>query len=318
MTSKTVAIVLYADVLMLDVAGPIEVFSIANRYLPESDHYRILTLGADSLGVRASNGIGMQADQLAVDAPVAYDTLLVPGGPGAYNDRHPHLYGWLRDAAQASRRYGAVCTGAFILGEAGLLDGHRVTTHWHYLDRLGKRYPKAQLESDQLFTKDGKLLSSGGVTAGIDLALSILADDHGKKLALDVAKVLLVVIKRQGGQAQFSPLLPPTGQGATPLDRVQQYVLENIQEPFTVEQLAELAAMSVRNFARVFTRELQMTPMEFVLNARVDHARALLESTDLPLKTVAFRSGFGSTRHMRQLFDKCLGLTPVQYRHQFG
>ena len=229
MTTKTVAILLFPDVLMLDVAGPIEVFSVANRYLPESDHYRIVTLGAESLSVRASNGIVMQADQLAVDAPVAYDTLLVPGGPGAYNERHPHLYGWLREAAQASRRHGAVCTGAFILGEAGLLDGHRVTTHWHYLDRLAKRFPKAQLETDLLFTKDGKLLSSGGVTAGIDLALSILADDHGKKLALDVAKVLLVVIKRQGGQAQFSPLLPPAGQGSTPLDRVQQYVLENVQ-----------------------------------------------------------------------------------------
>lgn len=318
MTTKTVAILLFPDVLMLDVAGPIEVFSVANRYLPESDHYRIVTLGATSLSVRASNGIVMQADQLAAEAPVAYDTLLVPGGPGAYNADHPHLHGWLREAAVASRRHGAVCTGAFILGEAGLLDDHRVTTHWHYLDRLAKRFPKACLESDQLFTKDGKLLSSGGVTAGIDLALSILADDHGKKLALDVAKVLLVVIKRQGGQAQFSPLLPPTGQGATPLERVQQYVLENIQESFSVEQLAALAAMSVRNFARVFTRDLQMTPMEFVLNARIDHARTLLESTDLPLKTIAFRSGFGSTRYMRQMFDKRLGLTPVQYRHQFG
>lgn len=318
MPIRTVAILLFPDVLMLDVAGPIEVFSVANRYLPESDHYRILTLGASSLAVRASNGIVMQADQLAEDAPVAYDTLLVPGGPGAYDSSHPHLHAWLRDAAAASRRHGAVCTGAFILGEAGLLDGHRVTTHWHYLDRLAKRYPKARLESDQLFTKDGKLLSSGGVTAGIDLALSILADDHGKKLALDVAKVLLVVIKRQGGQAQFSPLLPPTGQGATPLERIQQHVLENIHEPFSVEQLAELTAMSVRNFARVFTRELQMTPMEFVLAARIDHARSLLEGTDLPMKTVAFRSGFGSARHMRQMFDKRLGLTPVQYRHQFG
>lgn len=318
MTTKTVAILLFPDVLMLDVAGPIEVFSVANRYLPEGDHYRIVTLGATSLSVRASNGIVMQADQLAAEAPVAYDTLLVPGGPGAYNDSHPHLHDWLRESAQASRRHGAVCTGAFILGEAGLLDGHRVTTHWHYLDRLAKRFPKTILESDQLFTKDGKLLSSGGVTAGIDLALSILADDHGKKLALDVAKVLLVVIKRQGGQAQFSPLLPPSGQGATPLDRVQAYVLENIQESFCVEQLAELAAMSVRNFARVFTRHMQMTPMEFVLNARIDHARSLLESTDLPLKTVAFRSGFGSSRYMRQMFDKRLGLTPVQYRHQFG
>lgn len=318
MTTKTVAILLFPDVLMLDVAGPIEVFSVANRYLPENDHYRIVTLGASSLSVRASNGIVMQADQLAAEAPVAYDTLLVPGGPGAYDAKHPHLHDWLREAAAASRRHGAVCTGAFILGEAGLLDGHRVTTHWHYLDRLAKRFPKACLETNLLFTKDGKLLSSGGVTAGIDLALSILADDHGKKLALDVAKVLLVVIKRQGGQAQFSPLLPPSGQGTTPLDRVQQYVLENIQEAFSVEQLAELAAMSVRNFARVFTRDLQMTPMEFVLNARIDHARSLLESTDLPMKTIAFRSGFGSTRYMRQMFDKRLGLTPVQYRHQFG
>ena len=318
MAIKSVAILIFPEVLMLDIAGPIDVFSVANRYLPEENHYRVVTLGVDGLSARASNGIVLQADQLAGDAPTDYDTLLVPGGPGAYNRTYPELHGWLREAAQDSRRFGAVCTGAFILGDAGLLDGRRVTTHWHYLDRLSKRFPKARLESDQLFTRDGKLFSSGGVTAGIDLALSILVEDHGKKLALDVAKVLLVVIKRQGGQAQFSPLLPPNGQGATALDRVQRYVLENLQESFCVERLAEQAAMSTRNFARVFARELQMTPMEFVLNARIDHARDLLENSDLPLKTVAFRSGFGSTRHMRELFSKRLGLTPVQYRHQFG
>ncbi|WP_286786305.1 MULTISPECIES: GlxA family transcriptional regulator [Pseudomonas] len=316
--TKTVGIVLFPDMLMLDVAGPIEVFSIANRFLKPGDCYRISTIAFGDRAVRCSNGIVVQAEVLGEQATGGYDVLLVPGGPGAYGGVHGELCAWLAGAARASRRYGAICTGAFILGEAGLLDDQRVTTHWHYLERLARRFPRARVETDKIFIADGGLLSSGGVTAGIDLALSILTDDHGKKLALDVAKVLLVVMKRQGGQAQFSPLLPEALPNSSPVALVQQYVIEHIHEPFSVERMAGLANMGARNFARVFAREVNMTPMEFVLSARIDCARNLLETSDLPLKTVAFRSGFGSTRHMRCLFNERLGLTPVQYRYQFG
>lgn len=315
---KTVAVVLFPDFLLLDMAGPIEVFSIANRYLEPADRYQILTLGSVDGLIRASSGVAVHADLSIDQAPEAFDLLLVPGGPGAYNDPHTHILPWLKIAARDSRRYGSICTGAFILGQAGLLDGHRVTTHWHYIDRLIGRCPKALVSSDQICIHDGKLVTSGGVTAGIDLALSVVAEDHGRAVALNVAKVLLVVMTRQGGQAQFSPLATSVATQDSPIYRVQEYVLNHLDEEFSIERLATLAVMSPRHFARVFAREVNMTPMEFIQSARLDRARSLLETTDFPCKTVAHRSGFGSVRHMRFLFGERLGLTPSQYRKQFG
>lgn len=310
--------VLFPDFLLLDMAGPLEVFSIANRYLAPAEHYRIVTIGTEQAALRASNGVAVHADCHLDQADEAYDLLLVPGGPGAYNQCCPPLLDWLQAAAPRAERYGSICTGAFILGQAGLLDEHRVTTHWHYTERLIKAFPKARVETDQIFLQDRKLITSGGVTAGIDLALAMVAQDHGKKVAVDVAKVLLVVMKRQGGQAQFSPLVAAVATQDSPITRVQNHVLEHLEEAFSIERMAALAAMSPRHFARVFAREVQMTPMEFLQSARIDRARHLLESSDLPLKTVAFRSGFGSVRHMRFLFSDKLGLTPSQYRQQFS
>ncbi|WP_397453352.1 GlxA family transcriptional regulator [Pseudomonas sp. NA-150] len=315
---KTVAVLLFPDFLLLDMAGPVEVFSIANRYLDPADHYQLVIIGTQQSAIRASCGVLVQAEQCIDQAPEAFDLLLVPGGPGAYNGDHSGFAPWLKRAALQSERYGAVCTGAFILGKAGLLDGHRVTTHWHYIERLIACCPKAEVSTDQIFIHDGKLVTSGGVTAGIDLALSIVAEDHGKKVALDVAKVLLVVMTRQGGQAQFSPLVASVATQQSPITVVQNYVLEHLEEEFTIERMASLAAMSSRHFARVFAREVKMTPMEFLQSARIDRARSVLESTDWPLKTIAHRSGFGSVRHMRFLFGEKLGLTPSQYRKQFS
>jgi transcriptional regulator GlxA family with amidase domain len=315
---KTVAIVLFPDFLLLDMAGPMEVFSIANRFLDPARHYQLLTVGTQPTGIRASNGVTVQPDVSVETAPEAFDLLLVPGGPGSYNDSHPQLVAWLQQAAPQSVVYGSICTGAFLLGHAGLLDGHSVTTHWHYTERLIKGFPGAHVTTDQIYIKDRRLVTSGGVTAGIDLALAIVAEDHGRKVALDVAKVLLVVMKRQGGQAQFSPLVATVATQETPITRVQNYLIEHLEEDFCIERMASMAAMSPRHFARVFSREVNMTPMEFIQNARLDRARNLLETTVLPLKTVAHRSGFGSVRYMRSLFSDRLGLTPSQYRQQFG
>ena len=315
---KTVAMALFPDFLLLDMAGPLEVFSIANRYLPAADHYQILTIGTEPGPLRASNGVMVQADLLLEQAQDAYDLLLVPGGPGAYNECHPALLPWLRAAVPRARRFGSICTGAFVLGYAGLLDGHRVTTHWHYTERLIKAFPKAIVETDRIYLQDGRLITSGGVTAGIDLALSVVAQDHGKQVAVEVAKVLLVVMKRQGGQAQFSPMTSAVAPQETPITRVQNHVLANLEQSFTVESMAALVDMSARHFARLFAKDVQMTPMAFLQGARIDRARHLLETTELPLKTVAFHAGFGSVRHMRFLFSEKLGLTPTQYRQQFS
>ncbi|MBN2976525.1 GlxA family transcriptional regulator [Pseudomonas lactucae] len=315
---KTVAMALFPGFLLLDMAGPLEVFSIANRYLPAAAHYQILIIGTEPGPLRASNGVMVQADLLLEQADGAYDLLLVPGGPGAYNECHPDLLPWLKASVPRARRFGSICTGAFVLGHAGLLDNHRVTTHWHYTERLIKAFPKAIVETDRIYLQDGRLITSGGVTAGIDLALSVVAQDHGKQVAVDVAKVLLVVMKRQGGQAQFSPMTAAVSPHETAITRVQNHVLAHLEQPFTIESMAELAGMSARHFARLFAREVQMTPMAFLQGARIDRARQLLESTDLPLKTVAFHAGFGSVRYMRSLFSEKLGLNPTQYRQQFS
>ncbi|MCF3191781.1 GlxA family transcriptional regulator [Pseudomonas bubulae] len=315
---KTVAMVLFPQFLLLDMAGPMEVFSIANRYLPPEQHYELITLGTDPGQLRASNGVSVKADLHIDQADGHYDLLLVPGGPAAYNDKPALLLEWLKGAVSRAGQYGSICTGAFVLGFAGLLDGYRVTTHWHYTERLIKAFPGTHVETDQIFVHDRNLITSGGVTAGIDLALSVVAADHGKKVAQDVAKVLLVVMKRQGGQAQFSPLMASVGPQETPVTRVQNHMLEHLEQAFSIDSMASLASMSPRHFARVFAREVNMTPMEFLQGARIDRARSLLETSELPLKTVAYKSGFGSVRHMRFLFNEKLGLTPAQYREQFS
>lgn len=315
---KTVAMLLYPGVLLLDVAGPLEVFSVANRFLCSSNQYQIITVAAEAEPMRASNGARLLADKTIEEAATGFDVLLVPGGPEAYIAGKPLLAAWLNRTAQQSAEYGSICTGAFLLGEAGLLDGRRVTTHWNYKDRLMQAYPKAIVDADQIYVRDKNLITSGGVTAGIDMALAIVADHHGKCVALDVAKVLVVTLPRQELQSQFSPLISPDVKVSSKIAEVQRHILENIDGSLNVDRLAEVASMSARNFARIFTREMGMTPAEFVQNARVDRARKLLENSDVPVKTVAYNAGFRSERHMRILFKEKLGLTPAQYRLKFN
>lgn len=315
---KSIAFFLFPDLLLLDVAGPMEVFSFANRFLEPEKRYQITSVAFNKTSVRASNGFVVQAEQLLGETGAAFDLLLIPGGPGAYDQDHSDVLPTLSEACRQSTRYGSICTGAFILGEMGLLDSRRVTTHWNYTQRLAKTFPLAIVEPDEILIDDCGLLTSGGVTAGIDLALSVVTEDHGKDIALQVAKIILVSTNRQGGQAQFSPLLRTPASANSSITKVQQYILDNLHESFCIEKLAAMVAMSPRNFVRVFGRETQMTPTEFVQKARIDHARRLLEASNLPIKTVAFNSGFGSVRNMRLLFDERFGVSPSAYRQQFG
>ncbi|WP_219701845.1 GlxA family transcriptional regulator [Marinomonas lutimaris] len=315
---KSVAMVLFPDILMLDVAGPLDVFSIANRYLSPSDQYKITTIGIDFLPLPTTNGLALIPQKTIDQVSMDFDYLLVPGGPGAYNQKNPILASWLAEAAQQSKQYGSICTGAFLLGEAGLLDGYHVTTHWNYSAWLAKEYPKAFIETDKIYLRDRKLITSGGVTAGIDLALSIVTEDYGKCVSLDVAKVLLVTMKRQGLQTQFSPLISTEMKVSSQISEVQSFVLQNIADSLSTENLAQSVSMSKRNFTRVFVREMGVTPTEFVQNTRVDHARNLLESTEMPIKTIAYHSGFGDDKRMREVFNQKLGLSPSQYRKNFS
>ncbi|MEP9321177.1 GlxA family transcriptional regulator [Pseudomonas sp. LABIM340] len=315
---KRVAMLLFPGVQALDVSGPLDVFAEANAFVPAGQGYQVVTLAAPPFPLRASNGQWLGADFSLEQGHGAADILLVPGGPALPDESPaPDLLDWLRGACAASPRYGSICTGAFLLGHAGLLDGKRVTTHWSDARRLAGLFPLAQVEPDRIHVRDGALVTSAGVTAGIDLALALVAEDHGAAVALAVAKRLLVVAQRQGGQSQFSPFLQAPADESSPVARIQRYVQENLDQPLGVPQLAAEVAMSPRSFARVFVREAGVTPAEFVQRARIDAARGLLEGSDLALKVIAWRCGFGSAARMRLVFAQRLGVTPTQYREQF-
>lgn len=315
---KRVAMLLFPGVQALDVSGPLDVFAEANAFVPAGQGYQVITCAAAPLPLRASNGQWLGADLSLDQGDGTADILLVPGGPRLPEEIPPSEWlDWLRAACAGAPRYGSICTGAFLLGHAGLLDGKRVTTHWSDARRLAELFPLAQVEPDRIHVRDGALVTSAGVTAGIDLALALVAEDHGAAVALSVAKRLLVVAQRQGGQSQFSPFLQAPADEASPVARIQRYVQEHLDQPLGVPQLAAEVAMSPRSFARVFVRDAGVTPAEFVQRARIDAARGLLEGSDLALKVIAWRCGFGSAARMRLVFAQRLEVTPTQYREQF-
>jgi transcriptional regulator GlxA family with amidase domain len=319
---RSVAIAIFPGVQALDVAGPIDVFSEANRFLTPAHHYEVTLLAATPAALRASNGMTLVPDttfDVTLDGPACrFDLALVAGGP-ALPEAPPDssLSVWLTAMAARCERYGSICTGAFALGHAGLLDGHHVTTHWQHVQQLAEQFPGARVDLDRIYLRDERLVTSAGVTAGIDLSLALVAEDHGARTALAVAKRLVVFAQRQGGQSQFSPYLTAPADDASPISKVQSHVMEHIQEKFTVRKLANVACMSMRNFARVFVQETNVTPHEFVERARLDTARHMLESGDAALKVVAWESGFGSADSMRAVFARRLGVSPLQYRERF-
>jgi transcriptional regulator GlxA family with amidase domain len=314
----TVAIAIFPGVQALDVAGPVDVFSEANRFIAPEDHYEVKLIGAESAPLRASNGMTLVADATFSEARRPFDLALVAGGP-ALPDRAPdaRVLEWLANVATQGGRYGSICTGAFALGHAGLLDARHVTTHWQHAAQLAAQFPNARVDFDRIYLRDGPLVTSAGVTAGIDLSLALVAEDHGPHIALAVAKRLVVFAQRQGGQSQFSPYLTAPVDETSPVAKVQAHVMERIRESFTVKQLADVAGMSARNFARVFVQETGVTPHEFVERARVDAARKLLESSGAALKAIAYDCGFGTADRMRIVFTKRIGATPMQYRERF-
>jgi transcriptional regulator GlxA family with amidase domain len=314
----SVAIVVFPGVQALDVAGPMDVFTEANRFLLPDQHYQVRTIGTVEGAIRCSNGLALMADAYYRDVGEAPDLLLIAGGPGLPKLKpEAALCEWLVAHANRAKRYGSVCNGAFLLGHAGLLDGKAVTTHWNDAPALARRFEKTRVDLDRIYLKDGALYTSAGVTAGIDLSLYLLSEDYGAEVSLNVAKRLVVFTQRRGGQSQFSPYLTPFTSDVSPVGLVQQYVLAHLNEALDVGTLAGIANMSARNFARVFARDAKVTPAQFIEGARVDAARVMLESGSDPLKTVAYRCGFADASHMRSVFARRLGVSPKQYREHF-
>lgn len=313
----------FPDVQMLDVMGPLEVFSRASRWLQErglraDDAYRVEVIGLERGPFTASSGLRLYADRGYAQVRGGLDTLLIAGGRGTERHcAHPPLLRWIRRQAGAVRRLASICTGAFFLAEAGLLDGHRATTHWASCDALARKFPRVCVEPDRIFVKEGALYTTAGVTAGMDLALALVEEDLGREVALETARALVMFLRRPGGQAQFSAQLSVQLAEHELLRELQAYIQDHPSEDLSVPTLARRVAMSPRNFARVFTREVGMTPARFVTATRVETARRLLEETSESLEAVCALSGLGTTEAMRRAFLHLVGIPPSQYRERF-
>jgi transcriptional regulator GlxA family with amidase domain len=256
---------------------------------------------------------------LAEVAARPVDTLIAVGGEGtAAAMRDEALIGWIAGMAPRARRVCSVCSGTFLLGMAGLLDGRRCTTHWRNCAELQRRFPGARVEADPIFVRDGHVWSSAGVTAGIDLALALVEEDHGRALALDVARQLVVFLKRPGGQSQYSAMLEAQAKEDDGFAELHAWIARHLHEDLRVETLAERAGMSPRNFARVYARRMGATPAKAVERLRVEAARRALEETTAPIEAIARRCGFGDEERMRRSFQRHLGVPPKQYRQRFS
>jgi transcriptional regulator GlxA family with amidase domain len=316
--SKTVAIVVPPQAQSLDVSGPLDAFLEANRQSAHATLYDVTLVSTREDRTVKVSGMTLMADSSIYDGALAADTMLVAGTPD-YGQAFAggDLAAWLRGSAAQTRRYGSVCTGAFFLGSAGLLDGRSATTHWEHAAELQERFPSADILPDQIYVQDGALYTSAGVTAGIDLALKLIEDDHGRELALKVARRLVVFLKRPGGQSQYSAHLAAQIGAEGRIQSVQHWILDHLAHDLSLPVLASRAAMSVRNFTRVFQGETGITPADFVEMARVDAARRLLEETDTPLQRVASQCGLGSPDTMRRAFMRRISISPRDYRERF-
>ena len=313
---RRVVIVAFPRVQALDVLGPAEVFGTATQ-LAGGDGYEVEVV-AGAAGPLRTSSVSLQPDRTLDECRGPIDTLLVAGGRGVQDaGRDDRLVAWLRAAAARSRRVTSVCTGAFLLARAGLLDGRRATTHWASCDELRRRHPEVIVEADPIFVRDGNVVTSAGVTAGMDLALALVEEDLGREIALETARWLVLFLKRPGGQAQFSAQLAAQMAEREPLRELQQWIPDHLDADLSVPALARRACMSDRHFARAFRDETGKTPAVYVEAARVERARIALETGELPVEAVARQAGFGTVETMRRAFRRRVGVSPAGYRSRF-
>lgn len=310
--------VAFKNAEILDVIGPLEVFALASSTLQTQGGgfgYEVEILAEQAGEVQTSSGLRLVADTSWHDRNSA-DTLLIAGGPGV--DSVPvGLVEWLKKTAPQVRRIASICTGAFILARTGLLNGRRATTHWSAADKLRREYPAVHVEQDAIYTRDGDIYTSAGITAGMDLALAMVEEDYGRELALHLARLLVLYYKRPGGQSQFSTTLRNQSKKEGPLAPLFVWVQDHFREELTVQMLAEQASMSMRNFARVFLRETGKTPAKYVEMVRLEEAVRLLEGSGFALEAVARECGFGSAYNLRRSFQRHFGVSPGEYRERF-
>ena len=318
---RLIGLLAFNKAQILDVVGPLEVFGCADRLLcslGRGPAYRLQILAERAGPISTTSGLQLIATAALSRRASKLDTLLVAGGDGVWAARrNPTLIRWIRNAATGARRVGSVCSGAFLLAEAGLLAGRTATTHWEECGRLAREFPDIRVEPDRIFVRDGKFYSSGGVTAGMDLALYLVEQDCGRDIAVQVARALVLFLRRPGGQSQFSPHLAAES-GPDPIRRVQRHILAHPGADLSVPALAALGHMSPRNFARAFLATAGTTPAKFVEQARIDAARLKLEQSDATIDRIARECGFGLPERMRRAFHRQLSIDPSSYRKTFS
>jgi transcriptional regulator GlxA family with amidase domain len=320
-SSRRIAIVVFPGVTLLDISGPAQVFAELREIELPTAGYSLAYLS--SSGGSVPTDVGMMIDTAPISSirPHQVDTLIVPGGPGIWSLRQDApLMNWISQTLARARRVASVCLGAFVLAWTGALDGKRAATHWRYCPRLQDSFPDIRVQPDAIFVRDGQVWSSAGVSAGIDLALAMIEEDFGHTVALDIARRLVVFLKRPGGQSQFSTVLAAQASDVEGrFSALHAWIVENIASDLKVERLAEMAGMTPRTFARTYASRTGMTPACGVEALRVEAARLLLESRQVRgVVEVAKRAGFGDDERMRRAFLRHLGVSPSEYRKRFS
>ena len=314
----TVGFLVFPGFQLLDVAGPMDAFAEVKEISKGKSRYDILIIGNRRSGLRSSSGLEVHPDLLISDELPHLDTLIIPGGLGVFDVMDDSaLVAWLATQYDSCRRTAAICNGVFALASAGLINGRNVSTHWMDAANLSNQFPKAKVDADRIYTRDGSLYTTAGVTAGIDLALAFIEEDQGREMAVAVAKFLIVYLRRPGSQSQFSPLLEMQSSLDSDVGRIQDYIMQNLTQPHSLSSLAQWAGTSERNLSRQFKKNTGVSVMEFVRSARMDAARRLLENTTLPITEVALVCGFQYAESMRRAFMERLELSPLDYRRRF-
>jgi transcriptional regulator GlxA family with amidase domain len=321
--SKHIVIVVPPLTSILDVTGPLEVFAKANDYMRENNHsieksYTIHVLSIDNITiVNTSSGLPILCEGSLSSINYEIDTIIIAGKGDAENEIIEYLANWLKSEANKIRRIVSICAGVFVLAKAGLLDGRKATSHWKTCEKLAKLYPTISVKKDPIFVKDGNIYTSAGISTGIDLSLALVEEDFGRNIAVMVARILVLYLKRPGDQSQFSVILAHQTTDHQPIKDTQEWIMNHLSESFTIEQLAEKALMSPRNFARVFLREIGITPAKYIEQIRIETARRRLEETQLTIDEISNECGFGNADRLRRSFLRSLNTTPSDYRKKF-
>lgn len=316
---RLVAMLMYPEVSCVDVTGTLEPFGLAN-FLTGQRLYQPVTVSLDATPVPAAGGfLHLLPTGRCDDLPEQIDLMLVAGGPGCFAAAGDEdLLAWIRRLEPRCKRIGSVCTGATVLAASGVADGHQIATHWLEAIRLKQEYPLVEIKEDAIFVNSGKLWTSAGMLAGIDLALALIEQDHGRQLALEIARFMVLVLRRKGGQSQFSPQMMADATEDPRIRRVQLHIWENPCGDLSVGRLATISAMSERSLGRRFKQITNATLSRYIEDVRLSSARKLLETSEQSVQTVAANTGFVTAASMRRVFMRRLGTSPSSYKKSFG